>query len=90
MKPGPNWQLSVDEATSVQSLIGNLTLLSAKKNVSLGNVAFHEKVKSYRDSAYRVTNTLEAYGTQFGMEQVKSRQAELAKIAVKTWPLTFV
>jgi Protein of unknown function (DUF1524) len=31
MKPGPNWQLSADEAVSVQNLIGNLTLLSKLK-----------------------------------------------------------
>jgi Protein of unknown function (DUF1524) len=67
-----------------------LTLLSAKKNAALGNDPFKEKVKIiYRESAYGVTNTLESYGTQFGIEQIKARQSELAKIAVKTWPLTF-
>jgi hypothetical protein len=62
MNPGSNWGLSADEASSAQSLIGNLTLLSTKKNVALGNAPFGnapfpEKVKIYKDSAYTVTNT---------------------------------
>lgn len=41
--PSSNWSMSADEAASVQSLIGNLTLLSAKKNVAIGNQPFGEK-----------------------------------------------
>jgi hypothetical protein len=89
LKAGPEWGLSSDELASAQNLIGNLTLLSAKKNVALGNVVFSETVKVYKDSAYRVTNQLEIFGDQFGLEQIRARQIDLAKIAVKTWPLTF-
>jgi len=89
LKPGAGWNLSPDEATSVQSLMGNLTLLSAKKNVALGNEPFSEKVKAYKDSSYTITNTLEKYGDAFGLKEIRERQAELAKFALKTWPLTF-
>ena len=88
-KPSADWGLSAEEAASVQSLIGNLTLLSAKKNVAIGNAPFSDKVTVYKDSAYTVTNTLEKYGGTFGLKEIRQRQAELAKLAVKTWPLTF-
>jgi Protein of unknown function DUF262/Protein of unknown function (DUF1524) len=87
--PSSNWAMSADEAASVQSLIGNLTLLSAKKNVAIGNQPFSEKIKEYKGSTYRVTNTLEKFGSEFGVEQIKQRQTELAKVAIHTWPLTF-
>lgn len=87
--PSTAWPISAEQAASVQSLIGNQTLLSAKKNVALGNEPFSEKVKVYRESPYRVTNMLEKYGLTFGVEQIKERQAELARLAIKTWPLTF-
>ena len=89
INPSPDWPMSAEEAASVQTLIGNLTLLNSKKNTELGNVSFAEKVKIYKDSPYRVTNSLTKYGTKFGAEQIKERQEQLAKLAVKTWALTF-
>lgn len=90
INPSPTWNITPDEAASVQTLIGNLTLLSAKTNVQLGNSPFCEKVKAYKDSSYMVTNTLDKYGNKFGSNEIKSRQAELANLAVKTWPVTFI
>jgi hypothetical protein len=89
INPSADWPLTAEDASSVQTLIGNLTLLSSKKNVIIGNSSFEEKVKVYKGSNYRVTNTLENYGNAFGVEQIKERQAQLAKVAVQTWPLTF-
>jgi hypothetical protein len=88
LKAGPQWGLSSDELASAQNLIGNLTLLSAKKNVMAGNAVFSEKVAVYKESAYGVTNQLEVFGDHFGLEQIRARQIELAKVAVKTWPIT--
>ncbi len=65
-------------------MIGNLTLLSSKKNVVIGNESFVDKLKIYKGSDYAITNKLEKYGTEFGIEQVKERQAELAKLVSKT------
>lgn len=88
MNPSPSWSISAEDAASVQSLIGNLTLLSAKKNVAIGNLPFGDKVKVYKESTYKVTNALEKY-TNFGADEIKQRQEELAKCALETWPLTF-
>jgi hypothetical protein len=89
MRPSEGWAIAVDELANVQQLIGNMTLISAKKNVALGNKAFAEKVGVYKESTYMITNQLEKYGADFGVEHAKARQAELAKIAVKTWSLKF-
>jgi hypothetical protein len=89
VNPSSDWALSPDEAASVQTLLGNMTLLSAKMNVALGNQPFSKKVEVYKTSNYKLTNRLEKYGSTFGVDEIKARQAEMAKLAVKTWPLTF-
>lgn len=89
LRPGPEWHLTPDEAGSVQSLLGNMTLLRAKKNITIGNALFKEKVKEYQESGYSITNSIEKYGETFGIEQIKERQAGMAKLAIRAWPLTF-
>jgi hypothetical protein len=66
-----------------------LTLISANKNVELGNCIFAEKVTVYKDSFYAITNQLEKIGEQFGLYEIKERQAKLAALAVKTWSTSF-
>lgn len=88
LKPSPAWQVSEEDAASSSQMIGNLTLLSTKKNVEIGNDSFADKVKVYKDSQYSITNQLEKYAA-FGIEQVKERQAELAMLASKTWSIKF-
>ncbi len=89
LNPSEGWSLSAEEAASVQTLLGNLTLLNAKKNVELGNASFAQKVNVYKGSPYRITHSLEKFGTEFGVDQIKERQEQLAKAAVKTWTLNF-
>jgi hypothetical protein len=88
-KPGDGWNIAEEDAASASQMIGNLTLLSAKKNVAIGNGGFSEKVKVYKNSEYAITNQLEKFGSNFGLTEVKERQAELSALAVKTWSLTF-
>jgi hypothetical protein len=87
--PSAAWSMPVEEANSVQSLIGNMTLLRASKNKDLANKTFAEKVEEYKISSYKITHSLEDFGTKFESEEIKTRQAAMAKLAVKTWPLTF-
>ncbi|MER9504442.1 DUF262 domain-containing protein [Mesorhizobium sp. M0579] len=89
LHPGTGWSLTEDEAASAQQLIGNMTLLKTKKNVAIGNLPFEEKLKEYKQSAFTITNQLDAYSPTFGPEQAKARQADLAKFAIKTWNLKF-
>jgi uncharacterized protein with ParB-like and HNH nuclease domain len=83
-----NWDVDEEEADTAQKLIGNMVLLSAKKNVQLGNLSFEKKRLEFAQSSYSVTNQVAQYET-WGLEQIRSRQAELAKIAVRTWTLDF-
>lgn len=89
LKPGDGWNITEEDAASASQMIGNLTLLSTKKNVAVGNSGFSEKVKVYKDSTYSITNQLEKFGNNFGLPDVKERQAQLSALAVKTWSLTF-
>jgi Protein of unknown function DUF262/Protein of unknown function (DUF1524) len=89
VKPSSAWKISEDDAASAQQMIGNLTLLSAKKNVGIANEGFVEKLNIYKGSDYAITNQLQKYGVEFGIEQVKERQIELAKLASKTWSFKF-
>lgn len=89
LRPVADLGVSSEELASVQQMIGNMTLISSKKNVELRNSEFSHKVKAYKESAYLITNQPEKFGSTFGIDQVKERQAELAKTAVKTWSLKF-
>lgn len=89
LKPSSDWPISEEDAVSASQMIGNLTLLSAKKNVEIGNIAFPDKVKVYKYSEYSITNQLEKFGNIFGLAETKERQAQLSALAIKTWSLTF-
>jgi hypothetical protein len=89
LKPSNGWSVSEDDAASANQMIGNLTLISSKKNVAIGNSSFADKLKVYKDSQYAITNQLEKYENNFGLTEAKDRQLQLSALAVKTWSLTF-
>ena len=74
VKPSGDWGVTAEEAASASQMIGNLTLLSTKKNVAIGNSKFLEKVKVYKDFEYTITNQLEKFGDSFRLAQAKERQ----------------
>ena len=89
LNPSLDWNISAEDAASAQQMIGNLTLLGAKRNVAIANSPFAQKLEVYNNSSYAITNQLGKYGPPFGLEQVKERQADLAMIASKTWSTKF-
>jgi hypothetical protein len=89
LNPSPAWMISADDASGVQQLIGNMTLISSKKNVEIGNTSFKDKVGTYKQSAFRITHELETYGETFGVKEVKERQLALSKLAPQAWTLKF-
>ncbi len=86
LSPEEHWEVDEEEAETAQKLIGNMILLSAKKNVQLGHSEFKTKAKAFKLSSYSVTKQVADYNT-WGIEQIRSRQAKLAALAVKTWTL---
>jgi hypothetical protein len=57
-------------------------------NRDVGNKTFPEKKVVYKDSGYYTTQRIAEFDG-WGLKQIRERQSELAKIAVKTWRLTF-
>jgi hypothetical protein len=69
-------------------MLGNMVLLKASLNHDLGNASFNEKQKVFEASAYSITNGVAEYD-QWTMNEIRDRQAKIAKIATKTWTLSF-
>jgi hypothetical protein len=83
------WSVDEETARSVQRALGNMALLPAGLNTQIGNASFKEKKKVYAQSDYLLTRSI-AERAKWGPEQIRERQNELAKLAVKTWPLSFM
>jgi Protein of unknown function (DUF1524) len=87
-KPDEHWGVDEDMAEEAENMLGNMALLRAKKNVEVGNKSFAERKSAYLESSYLITNQIGEYEV-WGMEQIRDRQAKMAKIAVKTWAMKF-
>jgi hypothetical protein len=77
--------VSMDEAARLVSRIGNLTLLSGRKNREVSNKPFSSKRASYAASEIAMTNQLARFD-KWGGEQIESRSRQLAEIAAKIYP----
>lgn len=88
LNPNSNWKIKAEEAEAARRLLGNMALLRADTNKDLGNESFERKKQEYASSGYHKTRQI-AEHAEWGLAQVKARQAELAKTAVKTWSLQF-
>ena len=66
--------------------IGNLWLLQKSQNSNLDNSSFEAKKVALAACQYKLTETM-ASEDDWGPDNVDVRQAKLAKLAVKTWPL---
>lgn len=79
--------LSQEQGVALYNRLGNMVLLNAKKNARLGDAGFDEKRKVFSTSAFRLTRVVGKY-SEWSEKEVDDRQAALAKVAVKTWPVT--
>jgi uncharacterized protein with ParB-like and HNH nuclease domain len=69
-------------------MIGNLTLLEpAKNNKEASNLKFEEKKKVYETSKYALTKNIN--DPQWTTQNIKGRQAHLAKLATGIWKIQF-
>lgn len=79
-----NWNL--DDARAYQKRLGNLALVSAKGNSIVGNDTFDVKKKLYEKSSFHFTKDIARYG-KWDKTTITERQKEMAKKAVKVWPV---
>lgn len=87
-KPGSKWNhIDIDVASAVYRRLGNMVLLQATKNTTIGNSGFLAKKKVFKNSALALTAEV-ASSTTWGPKEIKQRQARLAKLALQTWPLS--
>jgi hypothetical protein len=88
LNPSAEWADNADDAQTAQRMLGNMVLLRANQNRDLGNSTFEEKKELFKQSGYSVTNQIYGF-SRWTMAEIRERQAEMAKIAVKTWSLKF-
>jgi hypothetical protein len=81
--PRSRWEESVYR-------LGNLTLLSASANRTVGNSTYAEKLGAYAHSAYVITQRVaENAPDQWTPEHLDVRQREMASRAVHIWKADF-
>ena len=86
-KPGDNWpEFSAEVATAFFKRLGNMALLQARTNSDLRSSSFAEKSAVYGDSPYELTNQI-AQVSKWETEAIAQRQAQMAALAVRTWPI---
>lgn len=78
-------RLSIEEAAGLIYRIGNLTLLSGRRNRQLSNKAFSEKRRNYEGSEILMTREL-AKCQSWGREEIEARSELLATTAVRAYP----
>jgi hypothetical protein len=88
LQAGEDWDVDDDMAETSQNMLGNMLLLKSNQNRDLGNLPFAEKSAVYAKSGYDLTKQVAGY-QQWTLEEIRDRQAKLAKLAVKTWTLDF-
>lgn len=85
--PGSGWKVELAKEPKLVehvSYIGNLCLLSSSRNRRAGQSDFSSKKKIYAESGL-ITTSAVADVNEWGIYQIKHRQAWLAKKAVVVW-----
>jgi len=85
--PGGNWpQFTPDEADSYWKRIGNMVLLHHKTNSDIKSACWVDKRKYFKEHGYKLTAQIAAV-PEWNVEAICRRQADLAKLALKAWPV---
>lgn len=84
--PSPDWDIDEDMAHACQNRLGNMALLRARMNVAIGNGGFSEKRQAYQKSNITITKQVAEYQS-WSLDEINDRQAKMAKVAIKAWPV---
>jgi len=86
-KPEDNWpNFTEEDIRTYVKRIGNLTLMKTKENNDFKSSSFADKKLKYKESELWITYSLANYD-EWTIENIQSRQKELADIAVKAWSI---
>jgi hypothetical protein len=86
--PGPEWDSDEETAQAAQRSLATWSSCALTRMGRSATPRLAEKRNVYRDSSYSVTNQVANYA-KWTMDEIRNRQAQLAKIAVKTWSQSF-
>ena len=84
--PSAEWMLDADTVRANHRRLGNLVLLQAAENQLVGNSGYDKKKPILAASKFSLTKEAAKYD-EWGVTEINARQAELAELAVLTWPL---
>ena len=85
--PQKDWDhISEDLQKTLRNRLGNLVLLTKKENGKIGNVGYDQKKHSLNVSEFVLTQNAGKF-TSWDASSIDARQANLADLAVKTWPI---
>ncbi len=86
--PGQNWVGIDDEmAATLHRRLGNMVLLRASANSTVGNANFTEKKIAYKASSTLETTKQVLKYPKWDKDGIDDRQKAMAKLAVKIWPM---
>jgi hypothetical protein len=86
-RPSAAWGVTEEVAAGLYRRLGNMVLLKLSVNTRIGNASFEEKKKAYKASSYLALTKQVLKYDKWGEEEITKRQAKLADLAVKAWPL---
>jgi hypothetical protein len=86
LNPSKEWKIDAETAATFHKRLGNMVLLGAKDNETLGNGIFESKRKTLKDSPFTTTQDVGKRG-KWDAEEIRNRQTKLAELAPKVWPL---
>jgi uncharacterized protein DUF1524 len=86
VNPASDWNISEEVAAVYHKRLGNMVLLSAKQNVEIGNAGYDKNRPVLAASPFLLTVEA-AQSETWGATQIDVRQARMAELAPKVWPL---
>ncbi len=85
--PSAAWgNMEDDDVKANYKRLGNMTLLKKTLNSDIGNDGFDAKKPFYNRSGFLLTSSISEFD-EWGENQINERQATLAQLALKTWPI---
>ncbi len=86
-QPEGNWpQFNHEEVRLYSRRLGNLALMRASDNSTVGSAAFEDKKGFYAQSPYALTSEIADY-RQWTVQAIAKRQHHLAQLALQAWPV---
>ncbi|MFF4500190.1 DUF262 domain-containing protein [Streptomyces sp. NPDC001401] len=88
----PEQEVRLEEHEALVHRLGNLTLLSGRKNQNIANRTYPEKAHIYQNSALlvssetRIDRLWDFDNSRWRPEGIRERQAEMADVALEVWP----